>query len=85
MFIHNLVDECSQLYYIMKSFNYTIKKLFKTPIISDDIIVLFLEFRLYMYKNHNWVLEGYYGLGEKIADQKTRELDLKVWSNEGKI
>lgn len=38
-----------------------------------------------MFKNHNWVLEAYYGLGEKIADQKTRQLDLKVWDGEGKL
>ncbi|RVE51862.1 hypothetical protein evm_003482 [Chilo suppressalis] len=43
------------------------------------------DFRLYMYKNCNWVLEGYYQLGERIADHKTREQDLKVWTNEGKI
>ncbi|KAI5639919.1 hypothetical protein NE865_07648 [Phthorimaea operculella] len=43
------------------------------------------DFRLYMYKNYNWALEGYYGLGEKIGGLKTRELDLKVWKNEGKI
>lgn len=38
-----------------------------------------------MYKNYNFVLEGYYTLGERIADHKTRELDLKVWTNEGKL
>ncbi|XP_063376331.1 spondin-2-like [Cydia fagiglandana] len=43
------------------------------------------DFRLYMHKNCNWVLEGYYQLGERIADHKTRELDYKVWTNEGKI
>ncbi|OWR40792.1 hypothetical protein KGM_207657 [Danaus plexippus plexippus] len=43
------------------------------------------EFRLYMHKNYNWVLEGYYVLGEKVGGLKTRELDYKVWSNEGKI
>ncbi|KAI8422754.1 hypothetical protein MSG28_006503 [Choristoneura fumiferana] len=43
------------------------------------------DFRLYMRQNYNWVLEGYYVLGEKIADHKTRELDHKVWSSEGKI
>ncbi|CAH2232686.1 jg5311 [Pararge aegeria aegeria] len=24
------------------------------------------DFRLYMHKNYNWVLEGYYTLGEKL-------------------
>ncbi|KAJ8721295.1 hypothetical protein PYW07_002070 [Mythimna separata] len=43
------------------------------------------NFRLYMYKNHNWVLEGYYGLGETIAENKIRELDQAVWRNEGQI
>lgn len=43
------------------------------------------EFRLYMYKNYNWVLEGYYSIGEVIGGLKTRELDQKVWTNEGKI
>ncbi|PZC80953.1 protein CEBPZOS isoform X2 [Helicoverpa armigera] len=43
------------------------------------------DFRLYMFKNHNWVLEGYYGIGEAIADQKIRDLDQAIWSNEGKI
>ncbi|XP_041986435.1 protein CEBPZOS [Aricia agestis] len=43
------------------------------------------DFRLYMHKNLNWVLEGYYRLGEVIADHKTRELDKKIWTQEGKI
>lgn len=43
------------------------------------------EFRLYMFKNHSWALEGYYAIGEKIADQRTRQHDLKVWTAEGKI
>ncbi|CAG9119646.1 hypothetical protein JYU34_008765 [Plutella xylostella] len=43
------------------------------------------DFRLYMYKNYNWVVEGYYSLGEKLAEHKTREHDLKVWTQEGKI
>ncbi|CAB3222602.1 unnamed protein product [Arctia plantaginis] len=43
------------------------------------------DFRLYMYKNYNWALEGYYGVGEKLANNKTRELDQAVWRNEGKI
>nr|XP_034827233.1 protein CEBPZOS [Maniola hyperantus] len=43
------------------------------------------DFRLYMHKNYNWVLEGYYTIGEKIGGHKTRELDQKVWTNEGKI
>ncbi|XP_059055479.1 protein CEBPZOS [Achroia grisella] len=42
-------------------------------------------FRLYMYQNHSWVLEGYYQLGERIGGHKTRDLDKQVWSNEGKI
>ncbi|XP_050347364.1 protein CEBPZOS-like isoform X3 [Nymphalis io] len=40
------------------------------------------EFRLYMYKNYNWVLEGYYKVGETLGGHKTRELDTKVWTNE---
>ncbi|CAG4985674.1 unnamed protein product [Parnassius apollo] len=43
------------------------------------------DFRLYMHKNYYWVLDGYYGLGELLGGQKTRELDHKVWTNEGKI
>ncbi|CAH0714704.1 unnamed protein product, partial [Brenthis ino] len=43
------------------------------------------DFRLYMYKNYNWILEGYYKVGETLAEQKTRELDNQVWTNEGKI
>ncbi|KPJ06910.1 hypothetical protein RR48_11409 [Papilio machaon] len=43
------------------------------------------DFRLYMHKNYNFILEGYYGLGEYIGGHKTRELDQKVWSSEGKI
>ncbi|CAH2076967.1 unnamed protein product, partial [Iphiclides podalirius] len=43
------------------------------------------EFRYYMHQNYNWVLEGYYRLGEVIGGNKTRELDYKVWTNEGKI
>ncbi|CAH1646473.1 unnamed protein product [Spodoptera littoralis] len=43
------------------------------------------DFRLYMYRNHNWILEGYYGLGEAITENKIRDLDQAVWKNEGKI
>ncbi|XP_045447276.1 uncharacterized protein LOC123655549 [Melitaea cinxia] len=43
------------------------------------------DFRLYMYKNYNWVLEGYYQVGERVGGLKTRELDTAVWTNEGKI
>ncbi|KAI8430828.1 hypothetical protein MSG28_000983 [Choristoneura fumiferana] len=53
--------------------------------ICEEDCVETTDFRLYMRQNYNWVLEGYYILGEKIADHKTRELDHKVWSSEGKI
>lgn len=43
------------------------------------------DFRLYLYKNYNWALEGYYGIGEKLSNQKTREVDLTYWRSEGKI
>ncbi|CAK1540725.1 unnamed protein product [Leptosia nina] len=43
------------------------------------------DFRLYMHKNYSWVLEGYYSLGEKVGGLRTREVDKKIWENEGKI
>lgn len=45
------------------------------------------DFRLYMYRNYNWALEGYYGIGEKINDKNSniRQLDQAIWINEGKI
>lgn len=49
------------------------------------LLFSYIDFRLYMYKNYNWVLEGYYQVGERIGGLKTRELDTAVWTNEGKI
>ncbi|CAH3875220.1 unnamed protein product [Pieris brassicae] len=43
------------------------------------------DFRLYMYKNYNWIIEGYYSVGETVGGLKTREQDKKIWENEGKL
>ncbi|KAF4524622.1 hypothetical protein B566_EDAN013873 [Ephemera danica] len=44
------------------------------------------DFRLYMYKNHSWILDGYYKFGEFVNPEKSpRQLDLAVWRQEGKI
>ncbi|XP_054262315.1 protein CEBPZOS-like isoform X2 [Macrosteles quadrilineatus] len=44
------------------------------------------DFRLYMYKNYNWVLEGYYKTGELISgDNSIRELDQTTWRSSGSI
>jgi len=44
------------------------------------------DFRLYMYKNYNWVLEGYYQTGELISgDKSIREFDQNTWRSNGSI
>ncbi|CAG4949340.1 unnamed protein product [Colias eurytheme] len=43
------------------------------------------DFRLYMHKNYDWLLNGYYSLGESVGGLKTREQDQKIWETSGKI
>lgn len=47
------------------------------------------DFRLYMHNNCSWILNGYYKIGEMLpSDSKScqiRELDMKLWKQEGKI
>lgn len=47
------------------------------------------DFRLYMHNNYYWILNGYYKLGESMSSRpealQIRELDLKMWKQEGKI
>lgn len=43
------------------------------------------DLRYYMYKNHNWVLEGYYQVGERLSPSSgIRQLDLDQWASDGK-
>lgn len=45
------------------------------------------DFRLYMHKNYNWALEGYYTIGETISSDniKIREQDIATWKANGSI
>lgn len=59
--------------------------MFYFDVVIYTSLISLSDFRLYMYQNHNWLLEGYYGLGEKLAEQKIREVDQAIWRNEGKL
>ncbi|XP_023723828.1 uncharacterized protein LOC111873392 isoform X2 [Cryptotermes secundus] len=47
------------------------------------------DFRLYMYNNYYWILNGYYRIGESVSSNpvalQAREVDMKIWKQEGKI
>lgn len=42
--------------------------------------------RFYFYQNYNWMLEGYYKIGEILSKNSgIRENDLLTWREQGKI
>ncbi|XP_047119957.1 protein CEBPZOS [Schistocerca piceifrons] len=43
------------------------------------------DFRLYMYHNFNWALEGFYRTGEYLGSSNIRDIDMSVWIQEGKV
>lgn len=42
-----------------------------------------------MHNNYYWILNGYYKIGESMSSRpealQIRELDMKMWKQEGKI
>lgn len=44
------------------------------------------DLRYYLYKNHNWILEGYYQVGEKISSEsQIRQFDIESWQRNGQL
>nr|CAD7406001.1 unnamed protein product [Timema poppensis] len=43
------------------------------------------NFRLYAHHNFNFILEGYYKIGETLESSSIRQIDEAVWRSEGKL